>query len=104
MKVVALLLSIIVFGVAGYYFAIDFKNSNELNYVIYMGMLLILMSICIVIIMITIPFIIYEKRKMSFFLYTKFSKKKRTNGQERILRLKKHNYALKEEPKFQDMV
>lgn len=96
MKVIVLLLSIIVFGVAGYYFAMGFKSSNELNHLIYMGMLLILMSICVVAIMINIPFVIYKKRKIS--------KKSAVMKQAHILRLKKHNYALKEGSKFQDMV
>ncbi|OJX55174.1 MULTISPECIES: hypothetical protein [Flavobacterium] len=99
MKIVSLLLSIFVFGIAAYFFVTDFRNSFELNYIIYMLLLLILMSICVLGVMINIPLLIREKRKMNVFLYHSFSKKYAANS--RRIRLKKHNY-FKKEPNYQD--
>lgn len=103
MKIVSLFLSIFVFGIAAYFFAVDLRNSFELNYIIYMSMLLILMSICIVGVMINLPLLVRGRRKMNVFLYSNFSKKKLEAKHKRILRLKQYNH-FKEEPNYQDTV
>lgn len=101
MKKASLFLSVFVFGVAAYFFATDFRNSLEMNYIIYMLLLLILMSICVVGVMINIPLLIREKRKMNIFLYNSFSKKYAANA--RRIRLKRHNH-FKKEPTYQDTI
>lgn len=103
MKIVSLFLSIFVFGIVAYFFVVDFRNSFELNYIIYMSLLLILMSICVVGIMINLPLLIRGRRKMNVFLYSNFSQKKLVAKHKRIMRLKQHNH-FKEEPKYQDTV
>jgi len=102
MKVVSLFLSIFVFGIAAYFFATDFRNSLELNYIIYMLLLLILMSICVVGVMINVPLLIRGKRKMNIFIYTSFSKKYAANS--RRIRLKRHNHFKKEPNYHQDTI
>lgn len=101
MKKISLFLSIFVFGVAAYFFATDFRNSFEMNYIIYMLLLLILMSICVVGVMINIPLLVRGKRKMNVFLYSNFSKKYTANS--RRTRLKSHN-RFKKEPNYQDTI
>lgn len=103
MKVLSLCMSVIVFGIAAYFFATDFRNSTELNYIIYMSMLLILMSICVVGMMINVPLLVREKRKIKRYLYGNLSKKKLAKKNDRVLRLKRHNYV-REEPGYQDMI
>lgn len=79
MKVLSLLLSLVVFTAAGYFFVIDFRQSTELNYLIYMSLLVILMLICVVGIMINLPLIIAHRRKMNTLIYNSYSKKRIIN-------------------------
>jgi len=79
MKVLSLLLSIVVFTAAGYFFVIDFRESTELNYLIYMSLLVILMLICVVGIMINLPIILNERRKMRVLIHNSYSKKRIAN-------------------------
>jgi cell division protein FtsL len=79
MKILSLILSIVVFIVAGYFFATDFMISTELNYLIYMSMLVILMLICIVGVMINLPMILHQRRKMRVLIYNSYSKKRTPN-------------------------
>ncbi|MEZ0007887.1 ABC-type multidrug transport system permease subunit [Flavobacterium sp. 28YEA47A] len=96
MKIVSLFLSIFVFGIAAYFFVADFRNSLELNYIIYMLLLLILMSICVVGVMINVPLLIRGKRKMNVFLYNSFSKKYAGSRQIRL----KRDVQYKKEPNY----
>lgn len=75
MKVVSLILSITVFCVSVYFFVIDFRLSAEYNYLIYMSMLVILMSICVVGMLINIPLIKQEKRRMNYLLYSSYAQR-----------------------------
>lgn len=75
MKIVSLLLSIAVFGVSVYFFTIDFRFSTESNYLIYMSMLIILMCICIVGMLINIPLIRQERRRMNYILHSNYFKR-----------------------------
>lgn len=103
MKIASLFLSIFVFGIAAYFFVANLENTFELNYIIYMSLLLILMSIGIIGVMINLPLLGRRRRKMNLFLYNNFSKKKLEAKHNRIMRLKNHNH-FKEEPKYQDIV
>jgi len=79
MKTLSLILSIIVFFTAGYFFVVDFTNSTETNYLIYMALLVILMLICIVGIMINLPMILRHRREMKVLIYNSYSKKRIRN-------------------------
>jgi membrane protein DedA with SNARE-associated domain len=75
MKALSLIVSVAVLSISGYYFVTDFNLSGETNHIIYMSLLLILMLICIVGILINVPLIIRERRKMKVLLYQKVTRK-----------------------------
>ena len=79
MKVLSLILSVVVFTVAGYFFVVDFRSSTEMNYLIYMSLLVILMLVCVVGVMINLPMIIRQRRKMRVLIYNSYSKKRIAN-------------------------
>ena len=79
MKTLSLILSIAVFFTAGYFFVVDFTTSTEMNYLIYMALLVILMLICVVGVMINLPMILRERRKMKVLIYNSYSKKRIQN-------------------------
>ena len=79
MKVISLTLSITVFFVSAYFFVTDFTLSAETNYMIYMALLVILMLICIVGVMINLPVILRERRKMKTLIYNSYSQKRIRN-------------------------
>ncbi|WP_291086824.1 hypothetical protein [Flavobacterium sp. BFFFF1] len=79
MKTLSLMLSIGVFVVSGYFFINDFRDSAELNYLIYMSLLVILMLICVVGVMINLPMIIRQRRKMRSLIYNSYSAKRIPN-------------------------
>ncbi|WP_298156959.1 hypothetical protein [Flavobacterium sp.] len=79
MKTLSLMLSIGVFVVSGYFFINDFRDSTELNYLIYMSLLVILMLICVVGVMINLPMIIRQRRKMRSLIYNSYSAKRIPN-------------------------
>ena len=74
MKAFALIISTLAFLVSGYVLFTDVQLSNGLNEYIYMSLLLILMLICIVGILINVPLIMEEKRKMKVFMSKKLNK------------------------------
>jgi hypothetical protein len=74
MKALALIASTIVFLVSGYVLFTDVHLSDGLNEYIYMSLLLILMLIGIVGILINVPQIMEEKRKMKVFMSKKLNK------------------------------
>lgn len=75
MKALSLIVSTVVFLISGYYFVTDFQLSGEMNHIIYMSLLLILMLICVVGILINVPLILRERRKMKALVYHKLSKR-----------------------------
>jgi hypothetical protein len=74
MKALTLTVSMIAFLISGYFLFTDVDLSEGVNEFIYMSLLLILMLICIVGILINVPLIIAEKRRMKVFMYKKLSK------------------------------
>lgn len=74
MKAIALTVSMIVFLISGYVLFTDVHLSHGLNEYLYMSLLLILMLICVVGILINVPLIVEEKRKMKVFMSKKISK------------------------------
>ncbi len=79
MKIFALILSIVVFFGAGYFLITDFRFSLELNYLIYMSLLVILMLICIVNILLNYPFLIIKRKKITSIIYNSYSSKRILN-------------------------
>ena len=73
------MLSVVVFVASGYFFVTDFRESTELNYLIYMSLLVILMLICVVGVMINLPMIIRHRRKMKSLIYNSYSSKRIPN-------------------------
>ena len=86
MKTLSLLVSITVFTVSGYFFVSDFRYSGETNHLIYMSLLIVLMLICVIGILINMPLITKEKRRMKVLVYNKFS--------QRTVKTKKFNIGL----------
>lgn len=79
-RILSLLLSVAVFFIAGYFFWIDLKPLLELNYIIYMSLLMILMTISIIGILMSMPMIMKQRRKINkFFLRNDFSQKSKTS-------------------------
>lgn len=76
MKALSLIISLTVFLIAGYFFVTDFNLSGEMNHIIYMSLLIVLMLVCIVGIMINVPLIIRERRRMKVLVYNNFSGKR----------------------------
>jgi len=74
MKALALALSTISFLVSGYFLFTDVDLSAGINEVIYMSLLLILMLICIVGVLINVPLIVREKRRMKAMMYKNLKK------------------------------
>ena len=74
MKALSLIVSVAVFMVAGYYFVSDFSFSAESNHLIYMSLLLVLMLICVIGVLINMPIIHRERRKMKVFVNDRISR------------------------------
>jgi membrane-bound acyltransferase YfiQ involved in biofilm formation len=75
MKTFALVISLIVFMVSAYFFLTDFSLSTDSNHLIYMSLLLVLMLVCIVGILINIPLIMQEKKRVRLMVYNRFSRR-----------------------------
>jgi len=75
MKALSLLVSLTAFLISGYYFVSDFTYPLDSNQIIYMSLLLVLMLICVIGILINIPLILSERRKMKVLLYNKMTHK-----------------------------
>lgn len=88
MKALSLIVSLTVFMTSGYFLVTDFNLSGEMNDIIYMSLLLILMLICVVGILINVPLIIIERRKMKTMVYQNIARKAERIGRvERVERL-----------------
>lgn len=79
MKILSLLLSIAVFFTSGYFLITDFRASTEMNYIIYMSLLVILMMICVVGVLINLPLIFRSRRKVRTLIYNSYSKQRIRN-------------------------
>ena len=75
MKTISLIISLTVFMISGYFLVADFRITSEANHLIYMSLLLILMLVCIVGVLINMPLILMQKRRMKAFVYNKFSRR-----------------------------
>lgn len=72
MKSLSLLISVVALVVSGYFFVVDFRISFEANYLIYMGMLLTLMFICILGIVLNSPLVSRGKKKAKTIIYNSY--------------------------------
>lgn len=79
MKIATLILSIVVFFGSGYFLITDFRPSLEMNYILYMSLLVILMLICIVGILINYPYLVQQRRKVKTIIYNSYSNKRVLN-------------------------
>ncbi|AWI25769.1 hypothetical protein [Flavobacterium pallidum] len=79
MKTLSLMMSVVVFVASGYFFVTDLRQTTELNYLIYMSLLVILMLICIVGVMINLPMILRQRRKVRTLIYNSYSSKRIPN-------------------------
>lgn len=79
MKILSLLLSVLVFFGSGYFLITDFKFSMELNYVLYMSLLVILMLICIVGVLINYPLLLQQRKNVKSIIYNSYSSKRILN-------------------------
>lgn len=79
MKTLTLILSTIIFVVSGYFLIADFKISKDTNYNIYLCLLIILMLICILGILINLPFLLSKRNKKRQIIYNSYSDKRTKN-------------------------
>ena len=76
MKIVSLILSIVVFFGAGFFLIADFRPSMEMNFLIYMSLLVILMLICIVGVLINYPVLVQQRKNVKTIIYNSYSNKR----------------------------
>lgn len=74
-----LIISLAVFGFAGYYFANNLRYSTDLNYIIYMAIWAILILISIVGILYNFPLLGRHKRHVKNLIYNSYSDKRIRN-------------------------
>ena len=79
MKIVSLILSIVVFFGAGFFLITDFRPSMEMNFLIYMSLLVILMLICIVGVLINYPVLVQQRKNVKTIIYNSYSNKRILN-------------------------
>ena len=79
MKIVSLILSIVVFFGAGFFLIADFRPSMEMNFLIYMSLLVILMLICIVGVLINYPVLVQQRKNVKTIIYNSYSNKRILN-------------------------
>lgn len=79
MKILSLILSITVFFGAGFFLITDFQFSLEMNYLIYISLLVILMLICIIGILINYPLLMLQRKNAKNILYNSYSTKRIVN-------------------------
>ncbi|CAM3963314.1 hypothetical protein FLAN108750_01800 [Flavobacterium antarcticum] len=79
MKIVSLILSIVVFIGAGFFLITDFRPSMEMNFLIYMSLLVILMLICIVGVLINYPILLQQRKNVKTIIYNSYSAKRISN-------------------------
>ena len=79
MKIVSLILSIVVFFGAGFFLIADFRPSMEMNFLIYMSLLVILMLICVVGVLFNYPILLNYKKNIKTIMYNSYSSKRILN-------------------------
>jgi len=79
MKRAILILSMGVFGFAGYYFASNIEYSTDLNYIIYMSIWMVLILISIVGIISNFPAIKSSKKHVRNLMYNSYSERRIRN-------------------------
>ena len=79
MKILSLILSIVVFFGAGFFLIADFRPSMEMNFLIYMSLLVILMLICIVGVLINYPVLVQQRKNVKTIIYNSYSNKRILN-------------------------
>lgn len=79
MKIVSLILSIVVFFGAGFFLIADFRPSLEMNFLIYMSLLVILMLICVVGVLINYPILLQHRKNVKTIIYNSYSSKRILN-------------------------
>jgi len=79
MKILSLILSIIVFFGAGFFLITDFQFSLEMNYLLYISLLVILMLICITGVLINYPLLMLHRKNVKTILYNSYSAKRVAN-------------------------
>lgn len=79
MKLLSLILSSLVFMISAYFFVVDFKLSAEMNYIVYMSMLLILMCICIIGMVVNVSLIRIGRKRVNTLIYNSYSQKRIKN-------------------------
>ncbi len=83
MKLLSLILSLTVLNISAYFFVTDFNISADFNQIIYSALLLILMLVCIVGVLLTLPSILKERKAAARIVYSRFSEKiKKSNNFE----------------------
>lgn len=79
MKILSLILSIVVFFGAGFFLIADFRPSMEMNFLIYMSLLVILMLICVVGVLINYPILLQQRKNVKTIIYNSYSSKRISN-------------------------
>lgn len=79
MRTASLILSVLALGVSGYFFVTDFQLSSEANYLIYMGMLLTLIFICILGIVVSSPLVHKSRKRVKTIIYNSYSRERIRN-------------------------
>lgn len=79
MKSLSLLISVVALVVSGYFFVVDFRISYETNYLIYMGMLLTLIFICVLGIVLNSPLVTRSRRKARTIIYNSYMRERIKN-------------------------
>lgn len=79
MKILSLILSIVVFFGAGFFLIADFRPSMEMNFLIYMSLLVILMLICVVGVLINYPLLLQQRKNVKTIIYNSYSNKRVLN-------------------------
>ncbi|RZJ67810.1 MAG: hypothetical protein EOO50_04335 [Flavobacterium sp.] len=79
MKSLSLFISVVALIVSGYFFVVDFRISFEANYLIYMGMLLTLIFICILGILLSSPLVNRSKKRARTLIYNSYMRERTRN-------------------------
>ena len=64
---------------AGYFLIVDFRPSMEMNFLIYISLLVILMLICVVGVLINYPLLMQQRKNVTTIIYNSYSNKRILN-------------------------
>lgn len=79
MKIATVILSTIMFFIAGNFLFIDLQPSSEINSFIYISLLVILMLICVVGVLLSYPLLILSRKNSKTIIYNSYSSKRILN-------------------------